>query len=173
MRNWRRGSRSSAFFSLQALRWQATGTSIVPRRDTFRVLGPLEVAYIDFTGSGAETAAHLRENGRIVLMFCAFEGEPRIVRLHGRGELVTLDDPGFAQLASHFPPHAGARAVVRVEVSRVSSSCGYSVPVMEFRERRDKLDRWTDSKGPEKLEAYRAAKNSKSIDGLPAFTQRS
>ena len=137
--------------------------------ETLRVLGPLEVAYQDYTGSGAETVAHLRENGRIVIMFCAFEGPPKIVRLHGRGTVVTAEHPGFGEMAARFPAHAGTRAFVRVAVSRVSDSCGHGVPLMEFRAERDMLTRWAAGLGPEKLEAYRAAKNARSIDGLPAF----
>ena len=141
--------------------------------DAFRVLGPMEVAYQDYTGSGAESAAHVIENGRIVVMFCAFDGSPKIVRLHGRGTLVTPDKPRYAELAALFPAHAGTRAFMHVSVTRVSSSCGYSVPFLEFRGHRDTLDRWTEGKGPEELERYRAAKNQRSIDGLPAFSPRS
>jgi hypothetical protein len=137
--------------------------------EAFRVLGPLEVAYQDYTGSGAETAAHLAENSRIVIMFCAFEGAPRIVRLHGQGTVITRAHQRFDGLASLFPPHQGTRAFVHVAITRVSSSCGYSVPFFEFRGHRDALDQWTAKQGPEKLRAYRATKNSRSIDGLPAF----
>ena len=139
--------------------------------DCFRVLGPTEVAYLDFTGSGAETAAHLRENGRIVLMFCAFSGRPEVVRLHGQGQVITSGDDAFEGLVTLFPPNPGARALVRVEVTRVSTSCGFSVPLMDFRERRDTLDRWAQAKGTEGLEKYRQEKNARSIDGLPALTE--
>ena len=137
--------------------------------DSFRVLGPRDVAYQDYTGSGAETAAHLRENGRIVLMFCAFEGKPEIARLHGVGNLLLPDDIGFDELASQFPPNPGTRAIVRVSVSRISTSCGFAAPLMDFRRDRDTLDKWAAVKGHEGLEEYRAAKNARSIDGLPAF----
>ncbi|CAN5410567.1 pyridoxamine 5'-phosphate oxidase family protein [soil metagenome] len=137
--------------------------------DAFRVIGPLEVAYQDYTGSGAETAAHLRENGRILLMFCAFEGKPQIVRLHGRGRLVALGDPDFERLSGPFPPNPGTRAMVHVEVERVSSSCGFSVPLMDFRADRPALDRWAEAKGREGLADYRREKNVRSLDGLPAF----
>src|ERR671938_230378 len=103
---------------------------------TLRVLGPHRVAYLDVVGSGAETIAHLRENGRIVVMLCAFEGPPRIVRLHGRGEVVLADDPRFAELADTFDaggvPDPARRAVVRVDVTRVAESCGYGVPLMDY-----------------------------------------
>jgi len=137
--------------------------------DSFRVLGPREVAYQDYTGSGAETAAHLRENGRIIVMFCAFDGPPRIVRLHGRGTVVESGHPRFAELSPLFPGNPGTRAFVHVTVTRVSSSCGYAVPLLEFKGHRDALDRWAIGKGPEKLKEYRAAKNQKSVDNLPAF----
>lgn len=137
--------------------------------EAFRVLGPLEVAYQDYTGSGAETAAHLRENGRIVVMFCAFDGAPKIVRLHGRGTVITRNDPSFDTLSSKFPPNPGTRAIIRVAVTRVSDSCGFSVPFFDFRGSRDTLDRWAANQGLENLKAYRTRKNSVSIDGLPGF----
>lgn len=140
--------------------------------EAFRVLGPLEVVYQDYTGSGAETAAHLRENGRIVILFCAFEGPPKIVRLHGTGSVITPDHPRFAELAALFPANPGTRAYIRVEVNRVSDSCGFSVPFYDFKEPRETLDRWAASQGPEKMDAYRATKNQRSIDGLPAFAPK-
>jgi hypothetical protein len=138
--------------------------------DTFRVLGPTSVAYLDYTGSGAETLAHLRENGRIVLMFCAFEGSPRIIRIHGTGSYLRTGTPEFATMAEAFgPPHPGTRGVVRVAVQRVSKSCGYSVPLMGFRQPRRTLDEWCAGKGPEELARYRENRNARSIDGLPAW----
>jgi hypothetical protein len=137
--------------------------------EAFRILGPLEVVYQDYTGSGAETAAHLRENGRIVIMFCAFEGPPKIVRLHGQGRVVTPGDDRFSEFASLFPPNAGTRAFVYVMVHRVSDSCGFSIPFYDYVGHRDTLDRWANSKAPEELVDYRATKNQRSIDGLPAF----
>jgi Pyridoxamine 5'-phosphate oxidase len=137
--------------------------------DSFRILGPTEVAYQDFTGSGAETIAHLNENGRIVIMFCAFEGAPQIVRLHGCGSIVARRHSRFSELAALFPPHPGTRAFIHVTVNRVSSSCGYGVPQMDFRAHRDQLERWAASKGEAGLNEYRAQKNLTSIDGLPAL----
>jgi hypothetical protein len=139
----------------------------------FRVLGSREAAYLDYTGSGAETAAHLRENGRIVLMFCAFAGKPNIVRLHGTGEVVMPGHGDWDAIAPVFASNPGARAVVRVRVSRVSTSCGFSVPLMDYVADRDVLDRWALAKGPEGLTQYRAEKNALSIDGLPALPFRS
>jgi hypothetical protein len=104
-------------------------------------------------------------------MFCAFDGPPKIVRLHGHGTVITPGDDRFSELSSLFPANAGTRAFVHVAVSRVSDSCGYSVPFFDFRGHRDTLDRWAASKGPEELNAYRAAKNQNSIDGLPAFNR--
>jgi hypothetical protein len=138
--------------------------------DTFAVLSPQSVAYLDLTGSGCETAAHLRENGRITVMFCAFSGPPKIVRLYGRGRVVAGSDPAFAGLATHFSGHhPGVRSVVVIDLERVADSCGYSVPVLELVGERDILDRSHERKGPRELRGYRARMNGQSIDGLPAF----
>src|ERR1700685_976386 len=95
--------------------------------DTLRILGPLTIAYLDLTGSGIETVSHLKENGRIVLMFCAFQGPPRILRLHGRGTVIEVGHVDFPALAGRFPEHEGTRAIILIEVSRISDSCGYAV----------------------------------------------
>jgi predicted pyridoxine 5'-phosphate oxidase superfamily flavin-nucleotide-binding protein len=136
---------------------------------TFAVLDGHTVAYLDITASGAETIAHLRENGRITVMFCAFEGPPNTVRLHGKGRFVTLYDDEFAGLLEHFTETRGARAVIVVDVTRVSDSCGYGVPLMEYAGERDLLPQHMERKGDEGLREYRRAKNATSIDGLPAF----
>lgn len=138
---------------------------------TFAVLGPLRVAYLDYTGSGAETIAHLRENGRIVLMFCAFDGPPNIVRLHGRGRVVLTGDPEFAELRTAFPKQRakGQRSIVVVDVERVSDSCGFAVPKMELVEDRDLLDRHADSKDEDYFDVYWRTRNATSIDGLEAL----
>jgi hypothetical protein len=137
--------------------------------DSFRVLGPMEVVYQDYTGSGAETAAHVQENGRIIVMFCAFDGPPQIVRLYGRGEIISETHPRFAEFAKIFPPNPGTRAFVHIHVTRISSSCGFSVPYFEHKGPRDRLDKWARKQGPAKMREYRAKKNQQSIDGLPAF----
>ena len=137
--------------------------------DTFRILGDTEVAYLDLTGSGVETIAHLQDNGRVVLMFCAFEGPPKIVRLHGTGEVIRRNHPQFERLAGHFPHHVGARSIIHIEVSRISDSCGYSVPQYEFVANRDILDKWSENKGDKELQRYRNSKNIVSIDGLPGL----
>lgn len=137
--------------------------------DTFRVLGPRRVAYLDLTGSGAETVAHLRENGRITFMFCSFGERPRVLRLQGTGRVLFPADEGFAELAALFPDQAGARAVITSELDRVATSCGYGVPVASGFERRDTLDEWAERKGPEGFAKYHAERNAVSIDGLPAL----
>ena len=145
---------------------------------TLRVLDDRTVAYLDVVGSGAETIAHLRENGRIVVMLCAFDGPPRILRLHGRGEVARAGDPGFAALlerAAFDEPAApeARRAVVVVHVERISDSCGYGVPRMAFEGIRPHQDAWAAKKlrtgGPGALADYQAEKNATSIDGLPAL----
>jgi hypothetical protein len=137
--------------------------------DTFRVIGDREVAYLDLTGSGIETISHLQENGRIVVMLCAFEGPPKIVRLHGTGKVVYPGDPDYADLAGRFPNYAGARAVIRVKVERICESCGFAVPLLDFVDHRDALDKWADKKGPEGLARYRIEKNRASIDGVSGY----
>ncbi|HEX3824009.1 MAG TPA: pyridoxamine 5'-phosphate oxidase family protein [Mycobacteriales bacterium] len=136
---------------------------------TFAVLDDHTVAWLDLTGSGAETIAHLRENGRIVVMFCGFDGPPQIVRLHGTGRVLLPTDAEWPELAAHFADKIGARAIIVVDVNRVSDSCGYSVPLFEFVGDRDLLDRWTENRGPAKLAEYRATRNAESIDGLPSL----
>ena len=137
--------------------------------DTLRVLTRNEVAYLDLTGSGIETTSHLQENGRIVVMFCAFSGPPKILRLHGKGEVVYPDRPEFPNLQRTFPVHEGVRAIVRVRVTRISDSCGHGVPLMDFVARRGLIEKWSVSKGPQGLAEYRVAKNRASIDGLAGY----
>ena len=137
--------------------------------DTLRILGPTRVAYLDLTGSGVETIAHLRENGRITLMACAFSGAPRISRIYGTGTVHEIGSPAFAELASDFPDLPGARAVIEVAVDRVSTSCGYAVPLMELVGDRDRLLDWARAKGDDGLVEYRVSKNASSIDGLPGL----
>ncbi|MDP9071086.1 MAG: pyridoxamine 5'-phosphate oxidase family protein [Actinomycetota bacterium] len=137
--------------------------------DTFDVLDEHRVAYLDLTGSGVETIAHLRENGRIVVMFCAFEGPPRIVRLHGRGRVVLPADAGFDTLAGRFRRRPGVRSVVEIEVTRIADSCGFGVPLLAYQGERSELDAWAAAKGPDGLADYRAGKNAVSLDGLPGL----
>lgn len=137
------------------------------------VLDEHTVAYLDRTGSGAETISHLREprNGRIVLMFCAFAGPPRIVRLHGRGEVIFREDDGFEEHASRFRPQSvlGSRSVVVTHVERIADSCGYGVPLMDFEGHRHQADDWHARKGEDGIREYWADKNAESIDGLQAL----
>lgn len=137
--------------------------------DSFRILGPQRVGYLDLTGSGAETIAHLRENGRINFMFCAFEGPPRILRLHGRGNIVTPEAPEWASLRAEFPGHNGERSIVLAEITRIADSCGFGVPKYEHVEDRETMEQYALKKGPDGLAAYRAEKNAESIDGLRAL----
>lgn len=138
---------------------------------TFAILGPRTVAYLDYTGSGAETIAHLRDNGRIVIMFCAFDGPPKIVRLHGRGRAVFATDPEFAALRGLFGKERtlGQRSIIVVELTRIADSCGFAVPLMEFRQDRDVLDRAQERRDEEYYRDYWCEKNAASIDGLPAL----
>jgi hypothetical protein len=135
--------------------------------DTFAVLSPSRVAYLDLTGSGNETAAHLIENGRITLMFTSFAGPPRILRLYGRGRVVLPADDEWGDLRPNFGDVPGARQIIVTDVDRVQTSCGFGVPLMEHRGPRDTLVRWAEAKGDDGLVAYRAQKNAVSIDGLP------
>ena len=137
--------------------------------DGLHIDGPTTVSYLDLTGSGAETIAHLRENERITIMFCAFDGPARIVRLQGRGVVIEKGSPGYAEAAAPFPARHGARSVIRVELDRVSDSCGYGVPRYDFVEQRTRLLKWADERSSEDLVAYRGDKNRTSIDGLPAL----
>jgi Pyridoxamine 5'-phosphate oxidase len=142
-------------------------------RGTFAVLGEHRVAYLDYFGSGAETIAHLRDNGRITLMFCAFTGAPHIVRLYGRGSFILRDDPEFPAATAAFDvedPH-GARAVILVDVDRVADSCGYAVPLMEYVADRDLLIRAHERRDDDGFAAYGRGKNARSIDGLPALAE--
>ena len=134
------------------------------------VLDRSTVAYLDLTGSGVETIAHLGDNGRVTLLFCAFEGPPLIVRLYGRGETVLPDDPGFADLRGRFPADRQAvRSVIVVHVDEVRTACGYAVPLLSYEGDRDDQERWADRKGDDGVARYKVEKNSVSLDGLPGL----
>jgi len=141
--------------------------------DTFRILDPKTVAYVDLTGSGIETASHLRENGRIVVMFCAFAGAPKILRLHGRGEVIEPNHPRFRDYDSMFPHFEGVRAIIVVLLERISDSCGYGVPLYRYEGGRTQLAAWARRKGIDGLAEYRAKNNRASIDGLPGLSDNS
>jgi hypothetical protein len=136
--------------------------------DSFRVVTPTRVAYLDLTGSGNETAAHVTENTRLTLMFCAFAGRPQILRLYCSGRVALPGSAEWQELEQLFPRYAGARQVIIGEVDFAQTSCGYGVPVMQFEAQRDTLPRWAESKGPDDLKEYRRTRNSTSIDGLIA-----
>jgi len=146
-------------------------------RDTFVVLDPMTVAYLDLTGSGAETIAHVRQNGRITIMFCSFDREPKILRLQGTGRVIVPEDADWTEFAVSFPgtgPGTGMdrgshRAIIVVSIDRIADSCGYAVPRMDLIEERDLLTRWAERKSADDLVAYRVKHNRSSIDGLPAL----
>jgi hypothetical protein len=137
--------------------------------ESFVVLDDKTVAYLDLIGSGIETVSHLRENGRIVLMFCAFSGAPKILRLYGRGRVVEPEDAEWPELSSRFPTYSGARSVIVIDLDRISDSCGWGVPIFEYVSERTQLVDYCDTKGPEKLADYKQQKNAHSIDGLPGL----
>ena len=134
---------------------------------TFHILSPTRVAFLDLTGSGAETAAHLLADGRLTLMFCSFEEAPLILRLYGKGSLVRPNDAPWESFYRAFPPIPGARQIVVLDIESVQTSCGFGVPRYEFCGERDLLVNWAEKKGAEGLRQYRAEKNRFSIDGLP------
>ena len=137
--------------------------------DAFRILDPTTVAYLDLTGSGVETIAHLRENGRITIMFCAFEGGPRIVRLYGRGDVLELGTPAFDELMAHFTPMEGMRSIIRVHLTRIADSCGFSVPYYEYKGERETLLQYAAKEGEDGMAVYRQKNNVRSLDGLPGL----
>jgi hypothetical protein len=137
--------------------------------DALRVLDTRTVAYLDLTGSGAETIAHTRENGRMTIMLCAFEGPPRILRLYGTGTAHALGSARYEELVVRFPEMPGARSIVELVIERVQTSCGYSIPFMDYRDDRPTLHQWAERKGDDGLREYWADKNASSIDGLPAL----
>jgi Pyridoxamine 5'-phosphate oxidase len=172
-------ARLSAWIARQRMFFVATAPSgdgghvnVSPKGpiETLRVLDEHTVAYLDLVGSGAETVAHLQDNGRIVVMFCAFEGPPRIVRLHGRGEVL---EPGVVDFPDATALPEQHRTVIRVDVQRIADSCGFGVPLMAYEGERPQAQAWAERKlakgGPHALEEYVAEKNAVSIDGLPAL----
>lgn len=138
--------------------------------DALRVTGPRQIVYVDWGGSGIETVAHLRENGRIVIMMCAFDGPPKIFRFFGTGRSVEPHDAGFDELLKHFPEQPTVRNFIVVDVERIMDSCGYGVPEYGFRKHRESMKNWVDAKTPEELVQYRKDNNQSSLDGLPGLT---
>src|ERR1700747_3466816 len=139
---------------------------------SIRVLDNKTLFYLDLIGSGVETIAHIRENGRIIIMMCAFEGAPMIMRFHGRGEIIEKDHPDFAILVPLFNSEIGIRSFIKIHLDRISDSCGFGVPVMEFKHHRKQLRTFNERNGEEKLAEYKIQHNSRSIDGLPGVRNR-
>ena len=135
---------------------------------TLAILDDRTIAYLDLTGSGVETIAHLRENGRICVMFCAFEGAPRIVRIHGTGDVIEPGDAEFGELIAQFGDYPAVRSIIRIRATRISDSCGYGVPLYEHQGERDQLQRWARSKGEDGIAQYKRDHNAESLDGLPS-----
>ncbi|MFT4971390.1 MAG: hypothetical protein ACI9XO_001430 [Paraglaciecola sp.] len=134
--------------------------------DSFCILDKHTVAYIDLVGSGVETIAHLKENGRITIMFCAFEGAPKILRLYGKGEVLERDTASFEAMQHHFPDYINARSIIKIKVQRIQDACGYAVPILEFKQERDVLDKWAANKGTDGIKTYIRKRNSVSLDGM-------
>jgi hypothetical protein len=139
--------------------------------DSLAIIDERTVAYLDLGGSGIETHAHVRENGRITLMVCAFEGAANIVRIYGRGRAVSFDDPGFDEALALFPGFDRARGVIFVDVTHVTDSCGWGVPFYEYKGERDQLRRWSVAKPFEEWAERRREANARSMDGLPGLTK--
>lgn len=165
-----------AFIAEQSMFFVATAPSAEGRinmspkgLDSFRVLSPTSVCYLDLTGSGVETIAHLRDNGRITFMFVSYTGSPNIVRLYGTGEVLRPNHPDFAELRSGFGDFDAVRSIIRAEISGASDSCGYGVPLMSLNSDRRTLTAWAAKKTPEEIDAYHQAKTAHSIDGLPGM----
>jgi len=159
--------RQKVFFVASAA---ATGrVNLSPKGlDTLRILDERTVAYLDLTGSGNETAAHLRLLPRLTIMFCAWDGNPMILRLYGQGKVCLPGTAEYAALAPRFPALPGARQIIQMQVESVQTSCGFAVPLFQFDTDREQLLQWAAKKGEEGLETYRAQKNTKSIDGFPS-----
>ena len=138
--------------------------------DCLRVLGPHQIAYVDTGGSGIETVAHLKDNGRITLMLCAFEGPPKIFRFYGKGTAVEPHDEGFDALLSRFPEMPAARNIIVIDVDRIIDSCGFGVPLYEFKAHRDALGKYFSKQSEEDILEYRRTRNAESLDGLPGLS---
>ncbi|MBL0123734.1 MAG: pyridoxamine 5'-phosphate oxidase family protein [Betaproteobacteria bacterium] len=138
--------------------------------DTLQILGSRELAYVDIGGSGIETVAHIKENGRIVLMMCAFEGPPKIYRFYGRGTVVAAHENQFLELLQHFPEPPVCRAIVRIAITRIQDACGFGVPLYDFKKQRDTLPRYVAAKTSNELNASIAKYSAASIEGLPGLT---
>lgn len=141
--------------------------------DTLRILGPRTVAYLDLTGSGIETVAHLKENGRMVMMFCSFGPRPLILRLHGKGRAFEKSDPEYARLAEHFPKLPAARAIIQLDIERIADSCGWGVPRYTYEGTRDTYFKYAEKLGDEGIRQGQIGYNLESLDGLEGLKQPS
>ena len=137
--------------------------------DTLRVTGPRQLAYVDYGGSGIETVAHIRENDRITIMLCAFDGPPKIYRFFGRGTVLEPQDDGFEAMLKKFPEQFTCRNIIVVDVDRIMDSCGYAVPEYDFRKHRESMQNWVDARTEQDLQDYRRENNTQSLDGLPGL----
>jgi hypothetical protein len=171
LRDWM--SRQQMFFVASAPLGKDGHVNVSPKgHDTLRVLDGNTLAYLDYGGSGIETVAHLRENGRIVIMMCSFEGAPKIYRFHGTGSVITPRDAEFPDLAVHFDrSELGIRAIIRVDVERISDSCGFGVPLYEYQGQRRTSPDGQRKSGKEKMRAYFKRNNPQSIDALPGLSE--
>jgi hypothetical protein len=166
-------ARHCDFIAAQKLFFTASGTTdsrlnLSPKgMDSLRVINPKRVAYLDLTGSGNETAAHLKHDGRLTMMWCSFDADPLILRLYGKGRVVRRQDAGWAELRQRFAPLPGERQIIVLDIEAVQTSCGYAVPMYAYSGERDTLARWAEKKGPVGLLEYWREKNQVSIDGLP------
>jgi hypothetical protein len=161
-------SRQHIFFTATAPLGADSRINLSPKgMDTFRVLSDVKAAYLDLTGSGNETAAHIRENSRLTIMFCSFEETPQILRLYGRGDAVRPPCAEWDELVGHFDEVHGQRQIIRLRIESVQTSCGFGVPMYDFRGHRETLRQWGERKGEDGLRKYWRERNHTSIDGLP------
>lgn len=170
--------RIQKFIKAQKIFFVATATdnshiNLSPKgRDSFRIINENKVMWLNLTGSGNETAAHLDADGRITAMFCAFEGAPMILRLYGKGTVIHPNDQKWDAAISLFPKMAGTRQIIEIDIEMVQTSCGMSVPYFDFREERLELDKWAGKKGPEGIKAYWKEKNERSLDNIPTRIEK-
>lgn len=156
------------FFVASAPLSEAGHVNVSPKGlDCFRILSDTRVMYMDIVGSGNETSAHILENGRITLMFCAYEGLPLILRLYGKGYTVLPGDEEWPELSQSFELLLGTRQIIVADVDMVQTSCGFSVPLYDYTGERDHAQKWAENKGVDGLEKYKEEKNRVSLDGLP------
>jgi Pyridoxamine 5'-phosphate oxidase len=161
-------SKQKMFFVASAPLQQNGHINVSPKgSDSFRVLSPNRVIYMDLVGSGNETSAHLLENGRITFMFCSFDGPPNILRLYGNGQTILPKDEQWEELSASFPARLSNRQIIMADIYLVQNSCGYSVPLYGYAGERDFAQKWEDKKGYEGLEEYKKENNRVSLDGLP------